>query len=165
MKFASEPKAILLARVAVAKLIFARKCIFSPSHLLFFTGGQTPPLLSTGNASSLQVIYFSLREGRPLPYNPQATHLLSKPSTFLYGRADPSPTSRGNVFFSPRPTRFNFALCILNFAFAKPTIFTQSVSDTKKADLCGLLFALKYRIACLFVCFEKLVAKSNYFVC
>ena len=38
-------------------------------------------------------------------------------------------------------------------------IFSQ-----QKADLCGLLFSLKYRIACLFVCFEKLVAKGNYFV-
>ncbi len=85
------------------------------------------------------------------------------PCDFCGLRRSPIYNTRGCIF-SPRPTRFNFALCILNFAFAKPTIFTQSVSDTKKADLCGLLFALKYRVACFFVSLEKLVAKGNDFV-
>ena len=145
----------------MAKLIFAIKCsfsfsrdaegvvptiyrqrIFSPSHLLFFTGGQTPPLQSTDNASSLPRLlhFFSGGQTPPLQFAGNASSLLS---AFFSGRRGRRPLQYAGMYFSPRPTRFNFALCILNFAFAKPTIVTQSVSDTQKADLCGLLFIVK----------------------
>ena len=80
MKFASATKVIWeLAHKGLVAARCRRQRIFSPSRLLFFTGGQTPPPTIC----------------RQRIFSPRAISL-------LFGRANPSPTIAGLFLLSTR---------------------------------------------------------------